>query len=136
MPILQVLPRAGVTEAFPPYFIPAMSRSNTASASASSSVSAFDTHSHASRRPSGKAWIDPASLPNHGDVKHIRGNAPEYVKQLNSNTFFSYGVGDEDCFGYKVGKNVKFVDVNIDRRQERQGRMEATTVAEVQIDRA
>ncbi|KAG6877392.1 hypothetical protein C0993_007877 [Termitomyces sp. T159_Od127] len=106
---------------------------------ASSSISTFDTHSHASRppnyRPSGKAWIDPASLPNHGDVKHIRGNAPEYVKQLNSNTFFSYGVGDEDCFGHKVGKNVKFVDVNIDRRQERQGRMEATTVAEVQVSK-
>ncbi|KAH0581131.1 hypothetical protein J132_04705 [Termitomyces sp. J132] len=116
-----------------------MSRPNSAStsASSSSSISDFDTHLHASRppnyRPPGKAWIDPASLPHYGEVKHIRGNAPEYVKQLNSNTFFSYGVGDEDCFGHKVGKNVKFVDVNIDRRQERQGRMEATTIAEVQV---
>ncbi|KAG6863355.1 hypothetical protein C0991_006494, partial [Blastosporella zonata] len=76
--------------------------------------------------------IDPASLPNYGNVTTIRGNALDYVKQLNSNTFFSYGVGDEDCFGHKVGKGVKFVDINIDRRQERQGRMEVTTIAEVQ----
>ncbi|KAG6840273.1 hypothetical protein C0991_007796 [Blastosporella zonata] len=116
-----------------------MSRSNAASASSSSLLSVIDTHSHAplpvTYRPPGKAWIDPASLPNYGDVTTIRGNAPDYVKQLNSNTFFSYGVGDEDCFGHKVGKGVKFVDVNIDRRQERQGRMEATTIAEVQVSK-
>ncbi|KAF5384402.1 hypothetical protein D9615_003117 [Tricholomella constricta] len=117
-----------------------MSRSHTASASASSmSALSTSTHSHVSRpsshRPSGKAWVDPASLPDYGDISTIRGNAPDYVKQLNSNTYFSYGVGDEHCFGHKVGKTVKFVDVSIDRRQERQGRMEATTVAEVQVSK-
>lgn len=48
-----------------------------------------------------KAWVDPASLPDYGDITAIEGNAPDYVKQLNSNTYFSYGVGDEDCFGHK-----------------------------------
>ncbi|KAG6820029.1 hypothetical protein H0H93_006264 [Arthromyces matolae] len=110
---------------------PMSSRSASVSAAASSS---FDTSATSPKyRTQAKAWIDPASLPNYGDVKHIRGNAPDYVKQLNSNTFYSYGVGDEDCFGHKVGKGVRFVDVNIDRRQERQGRMEATTVAEVVV---
>ncbi|KAF8057017.1 HotDog domain-containing protein [Lyophyllum atratum] len=116
-----------------------MSRLHSSAATTSSmSALSTNTHSHVpshvpSRRPSGKAWVDPASLPDHGDVSTIRGNAPDYVKQLNSNTYFSYGVGDEHCFGHKVGKTVKFVDVSIDRIQERQGRMEATTIAEVQV---
>lgn len=77
------------------------------------------------------AWVDPTSLPDHGDITSISGNAPDYVKQLNYNTFVSYGVGDEDSFGYKVGKAVRFVDVSLDRPLERHGRMEATTVAEL-----
>ncbi|KAG6827774.1 hypothetical protein H0H92_010534 [Tricholoma furcatifolium] len=112
-----------------------MPRSNAASASAASSMSYLESHSSTYQQPHGKAWIDPATLPNYGDVSTIKGNAPDYVKQLNSNTFFSYGVGDENCFAHKVGKSVKFVDVNIDRRQERQGRMEATTIAEVQVSK-
>ncbi|KAG5653712.1 hypothetical protein H0H81_011116 [Sphagnurus paluster] len=111
-----------------------MSRSHNTATSSMSALTTTHTHNprpSPSHRPSGKAWVDPASLPDYGDISTIRGNAPDYVKQLNSNTYFSYGVGDEDCFGHKVGKTVKFVDVNIDRREERQGRMEATTVAEV-----
>jgi acyl-coenzyme A thioesterase 13 len=72
-------------------------------------------------------------LPHHGDISSIGGNAPDYVKQLNYNTFHSYGVGDEDCFAHNVGKTVKFVQVNINRKLERQGRLEATTVAEVVV---
>ncbi|KAF8880791.1 HotDog domain-containing protein [Infundibulicybe gibba] len=83
-----------------------------------------------------KAWVDPASLPDYGDISSIGGNAPDYVKQLNHNTYYSYGVGDdEDCFGHKVGKAVKFVEVSVDRRLERQGRMEATTVAEIVVSK-
>ncbi|RDB28356.1 hypothetical protein Hypma_001508 [Hypsizygus marmoreus] len=113
------------------------SRSHSASASASSSMSSHATEirSHVTRPRPGKAWVDPASLPDYGDISSISGNAPDYVKQLNSNTYFSYGVGDEDCFGHKVGMAVKFVEVSVDRRQERQGRMEATTVAEVQVSK-
>ena len=87
------------------------------------------------RPPTSKVWVDPASLPDSGDISTIHGNAPDYVKQLNNNTFFSYGVGDEQCFGYQVGKDVKFVDISIDRKLERQGRMEATTVAEVTVNK-
>jgi acyl-coenzyme A thioesterase 13 len=88
-----------------------------------------------SRPQSRKVWVDPASLPDYGDVSLITGNVPDYVKQLNSNTYFSYGVGDEDCFGHKVGKAVKFTEVNVDSQQGRQGRMEATTVAEVTVSK-
>ncbi|THU82064.1 hypothetical protein K435DRAFT_823298 [Dendrothele bispora CBS 962.96] len=82
-----------------------------------------------------KAWVDPASLPDQGDISSVSGNAPDYVKQLNYNTYFSYGVGAEDSFGYQVGRGVKFVDVSIDRKLERQGRLEATTVAEVTVNK-
>ncbi|KDQ58943.1 hypothetical protein JAAARDRAFT_33670 [Jaapia argillacea MUCL 33604] len=81
-------------------------------------------------------WVDPASLPNSGDASEIAGNVPEYVKQLNNNTFASYGVGDEECFGYRVGRVVKFVEVNMQRSEEKRGRMEATTVAEVRVSKA
>lgn len=80
-----------------------------------------------------KAWVDPASLPHHGHASFIGGNAPDYVKQLNYNTFMTYGVGEEDCFGHKVGKAVKFVDVSVNRKLERQGRLEATTTAEIEV---
>ncbi|KAF8660492.1 hypothetical protein AX16_001617 [Volvariella volvacea WC 439] len=112
------------------------SRDQIASASASPALSSHSTpipRSHKSKLSSSRAWVDPSSLPDYGDVSAIGGNAPDYVKQLNSNTFFSYGVGNEDCFGHKVGKSVRFTNVNIDRRMERQGRLEATTVAEVVV---
>ncbi|KAF8635674.1 hypothetical protein AX15_000300 [Amanita polypyramis BW_CC] len=80
-----------------------------------------------------KAWVDPAALPNYGDISTVGGNAPDYVKQLNNNTYMSYGVGGEDCFGHKVGKAVKFTRVNMERNLERQGRLSATTVAEVEV---
>lgn len=120
------------------------SRLQSASASTSPSFSSHSTVHRAgsltsdhyeSTRTTSKAWVDPASLPDYGDVSSITGNAPDYVKQLNHNTFFSYGVGDEDCFGHKVGSSVKFVDVSIDKRQERHGRLEATTVAEIIVSK-
>lgn len=80
-----------------------------------------------------KLWVDPASLPNHGDISNIGGNATDYVKQLNLNTYISYGVGNEDTFGYKVGKSVKFVDISVDPKPGRKGRLEATTVAELVV---
>ncbi|KAJ3931923.1 MAG: HotDog domain-containing protein [Lentinula lateritia] len=105
------------------------------------SASAVAMHSHTHHVPSSnsgsnrKAWIDPASLPNQGDISSVSGNAPDYVKQLNYNTYYSYGVGGEDSFGHKVGKEVKFVDVNINRKLDRQERLEATTVAEVVVNK-
>jgi len=80
-------------------------------------------------------WVDPTSLPNYGDISTIAGNAPDYVKQLNNNTFASYGVGGEDCFGHVVGKTVKFVEVNVRHNSERRGRSEATTIAEVVVSK-
>ncbi|KDR74657.1 hypothetical protein GALMADRAFT_70501 [Galerina marginata CBS 339.88] len=86
-----------------------------------------------SRVETGKVWVDPASLPHHGHASYIGGNTPDYVKQLNYNTFMCYGVGEEDCFGYKVGKAVRFTEVNVNRKLERQGRLEATTIAEIEV---
>jgi len=111
-------------------------RSHLVSASASSSLATHpeslpSTHS---RSQAGEVWVDPGSLPDYGvDPSSIAGNVSDYVKRLNSNTYLSYGVGDEDCFGYKVGKGVKFVEVTVNRRQDRQDRLEATTVAEVLV---
>ncbi|KAF8740920.1 hypothetical protein AX14_006667 [Amanita brunnescens Koide BX004] len=82
-----------------------------------------------------KAWVDPAALPDYGDTSDIGGNAPNYVKQLNNNTYMAYGVGSDECFGHRVGKTVKFVKVNIERNDKRQGRLSATTVAEVQVSK-
>jgi len=82
-------------------------------------------------RSSHKTWVDPCSLPNHGDVSTIGGNASDYVKQLNLNTYMSYGVGNEDTFGYKVGKSVRFVDISIERNEGKKGKLEASTVAEL-----
>jgi acyl-coenzyme A thioesterase 13 len=45
----------------------------------------------------------------------------------------SYGVGEEDSFGYRVGKAVRFVEVNVNKKLERQGRLEATTIAEIMV---
>jgi len=103
----------------------------------SSTLSALASHASAFplspySRPV-KAWVDPASLPHYHHESPIEGNAPDYVKQLNYNTFMSYGVGEEDSFGYKVGKAVRFVEVNVNKKLERQGRLEATTIAEVAV---
>lgn len=103
--------------------------------SASTSTSSH-SRSHISKNPSTKSWVEPASLPDYGDVSSVRGNAPALVKQLNQNTFFSYGVGSEECFGHNVGKNVKFVEVSVDQRIDRQARLEATTVAEVVVSKS
>lgn len=104
-------------------------------ATRSTPLSSADTSSHSrSQSASAKAWVEPSSLPDYGvDPSSISGNVTDYVKQLNSNTYFSYGVGDEDCFGYRVGSAVKFVQVNVDRRIERHDRLESTTVAELVV---
>lgn len=80
-----------------------------------------------------KAWVNPASLPTYPHPTYIGGNAPEYVKQLNYNTFMAYGVGEEDSFGARVGRAVRFTEVNVNRKLERHGRLEATTIAEVEV---
>ena len=85
------------------------------------------------QRPSSQAWIDPANLPNHHHQSSIAGNVPDYVKKLNYNTYMSYGVGEADSFGYKVGKAVKFVEVNMNRLKDHSKRLEATTVAEIEV---
>ena len=90
-----------------------------------------------SRSQPANVWVDPASLPDHGvDPSSISGNVPSYVKRLNSNTYFSYGVGDEDCFGYPVGKAVKFIEVDVYRKKDRQDRLESITVAEVLVTKS
>ena len=86
-----------------------------------------------SHRPSRAAWVDPASLSNYGDVSSISGNVSSHVKQLILNTYMAYGAGDENCFGHAIAKAVKFVNVNVSRSEEKNGRMEATTVAEVTV---
>ncbi|KAJ7627978.1 HotDog domain-containing protein [Mycena polygramma] len=84
----------------------------------------------------GKAWVEPAALPDdlNADIPAIAGNAPDYVKQLACNTFYSYGVGAHpDAFGYAVGRATRFVEMSVERCRERAGRMEARTVAEVVV---
>lgn len=79
---------------------------------------------------SSTAWVDPALLPDQGDTSSITGNVPDYIKQLCYNTYIAYGVGEEGCFGYEVGKAVKFIDINVNRNR---GRLEATTVSELTV---
>lgn len=106
-------------------------------AASASSALTTDIRSHGASIPltpltqPDKAWVDPASLPHYHHESPIKGNAPDYVKQLLYNTFMSYGVGEEDSFGYRVGKSVRFVEVNVNKKLERQGRLEATTIAEI-----
>ncbi|PPR07641.1 hypothetical protein CVT24_006549 [Panaeolus cyanescens] len=80
------------------------------------------------------SWVDPASLPHYPHPTPIGGTAPAYVKQLTYNTFMCYGVGDDkDSFGYRVGREVRFVEVDVIRKAERRGRMEARVVVEVGV---
>ncbi|KAF7289912.1 4HBT domain-containing protein [Mycena indigotica] len=85
-----------------------------------------------------KAWVDPSALPDDVDVDVglIRGSAPDHVKQLVCNTFYSYGVGEPDVFGYGLGRATRFVQISVDPSVERGGRMEAVTVAEVTITKS
>lgn len=81
-------------------------------------------------------WIDPASLPDYGDISFIKGNVSDDVKRLMNNTFFAYGVGDPDCFGFTTGKQVNFVEIRVDRSIGQQGPLQATTVAEVVVNKS
>ena len=102
-----------------------------AQASSSTATPVIDTP-----RPARKAWVDPVSLSNCGDASRIQGNVPPRVKQLTLNTFIAYGAGDEQCFGHHVAKAVQFVDVSVYDCKEKQGRMEAITIAEVVVDKS
>ncbi|KAL4072168.1 HotDog domain-containing protein [Scleroderma yunnanense] len=95
--------------------------------------SRYDDVPSPTHRSSCAAWVDPASLSNYGDVSHISGNVSSHVKQLILNTYMAYGAGDENCFGHAVAKAAKFVEINVSKCEEKQGRMEATTVAEVVV---
>ena len=85
-----------------------------------------------SRLGSQTAWVDPASLPKYGDASEISGNAPAHVKQLTNNTLGAYGIGGQDSFAHSVGRRIKLVEVNVDRRGEKR---EATAVAEVVVSK-
>ncbi|KAJ7131816.1 HotDog domain-containing protein [Mycena crocata] len=84
---------------------------------------------------SAKAWVEPAALPDAYavNVSAIGGSAPSYIKQLVCNTFYAYGVGDHDAFGYALGRSTQFVEMSVNECTERAGRVEATTVAEVVV---
>ncbi|KAG2108519.1 HotDog domain-containing protein [Suillus discolor] len=105
--------------------------SYTPSSSSSSSI-----YGGTSSYPPRKVWVDPKGLANCGDASQIQGNVSPYVKQLTLNTFIAYGAGDEHCFGHSVAKAVKFTDINAHESHEKQGRMEATTTAEVIISKS
>ncbi|KAG1752073.1 HotDog domain-containing protein [Suillus lakei] len=105
----------------------------SASSSSSENIIYGGTSSYA---PPRKAWVDPKSLANCGDASQIQGNVSPYVKQLILNTFIAYGAGDEHCFGHSVAKAVKFVDISAHESHEKQGRMEATTVAEILVSKS
>ncbi|KAG1861144.1 HotDog domain-containing protein [Suillus subalutaceus] len=107
-----------------------------ASSSSPSSENIIYGSSSSSYTPPRKAWVDPKSLANCGDASQIQGNVSPYVKQLILNTFIAYGAGDEHCFGHSVAKAVKFIDISAHESYERQGRMEATTVAEVLVSKS
>lgn len=124
---------------------PACESSYTPSASTSTSTSSSSSSSSESNRygdtsstypQTRKAWVDPKSLANYGDASQIQGNVSHYVKQLILNTFIAYGAGDEHCFGHSVAKAVKFVDVSAHGSREKQGRMEATTIAEIIVSKS
>jgi acyl-coenzyme A thioesterase 13 len=116
------------------------SLSSTSTDTASCSANSLSTHSSAILSTESlsfrKVWVDPASLPDHGDITNVAGNAPTYVKQLTSNTLASYGVGNDDCFAQAVGKSIMFVEVNVNKNAERQGRLEAITIADVVVSKS
>lgn len=86
-----------------------------------------------SRLSSTQAWVDPASLPKYGDASQIKGNAPDRVKQLTNNTLGAYGVGDENCFAYHVGKDIKITEVNVNRKGDK---LEAEVISEVVVSKS
>lgn len=85
-----------------------------------------------------KFWVNPETLPDvttPSMISETAGNVSDYIKRLSANTFAAYGVGSDDCFAHDVGKKVKFTNVDVDRKGKREGRVEATTVAEVVVDK-
>jgi acyl-coenzyme A thioesterase 13 len=54
--------------------------------------------------------IGPFSLPKYGDASTIGGNAPDFIKQLVSNT---YGVGDETCFAHSIERVTEIIAIDI-----------------------
>ncbi|KAI0080478.1 hypothetical protein K474DRAFT_1589869 [Panus rudis PR-1116 ss-1] len=86
-----------------------------------------------SRLGSANAWVEPAALPRYGDASSISGNASDLVKQLTSNVLGAYGVGEPDCFAHAVGKQIKIVEVNIEKRGQNWG---AIAVSEVVVTKS
>ncbi|THH29709.1 hypothetical protein EUX98_g4473 [Antrodiella citrinella] len=85
-----------------------------------------------SRLAGAQSWVDPASLPQYGDASQISGNAPDFVKQLSSNTLGSYGVGDPDCFAHAAGRAIKITSVDIHKVGDK---WEACTVSDVTVNK-
>ncbi|KAG1763783.1 HotDog domain-containing protein [Suillus occidentalis] len=112
---------------------PAYESYSTPSSSSSEKIIYGGTSSYT---PPRNVWVDPKNLANYGDASQIKGNVSPYVKQLILNTFIAYGAGDEHCFGHSVAKAVRFVDISAHESQEKQGRMEATTVAEILVSKS
>lgn len=88
---------------------------------------------HESRLAGSQAWVDPAALPQYGDASTIAGNAPDYVKQLSSNTLGSYGVGETDAFAHSAGRAIRISSVDIHRKGSK---WEACTVADVTVNKS
>lgn len=86
-----------------------------------------------SRLAGSRSWVDPASLPRYGDASQIAGNAPDYVKQLSSNTLGSYGVGEPDCFAHTAGRAIKITNIDLNPRGDK---WEAITVCEVTVNKS
>ena len=95
-----------------------------------------ETPSKSGLKQKQKPWIDPYTLPNGGDISHVTGNVPANIKQLVQNTFVAYGVGDDDCFAAAAGKECKFVEANVSRKNEKSGKMECTTVWEAVVSKS
>ena len=94
--------------------------------------------SYLTHSSSEKFWVDPETVPDTASssmISETAGNVSDYIKRLSANTFAAYGVGSDDNFAYDVGKKVKFIRVDVDKKGKSQGRVESTTVAEVVVDK-
>ena len=70
----------------------------------------------ASRLATARGWVDPHALPEYGDARTVKGNAPHDVKQLTLNTLGAYGVGAEDSFAHAAGRQIRITAMDVFRR--------------------
>ena len=101
----------------------------------------------ASRLATARGWVDPHALPEYGDARTVKGNAPHDVKQLTLNTLGAYGVGAEDSFAHAAGRQIRITAMDVYRRgccaefggEEVEGKgkekekLEVVAVAEAQV---